>query len=692
MRKLFFAICFTVFSINQAIADVHTLDTAAENRQKPSTVDPFQAVEGMPNPNNLDEVINFFKKRFQNAHVSTRDQMGDLSKPGTIDIQHSKEYIDDMQEQKKSTFEKIYDAAMQRISGENVQDNKNTQTIFYRQVQDEAPQIQQIPSDLAVVDVMLPTGNKIIAPAMEHIPYILTTINILPTGLIKIDEEITVIANNQKLRNGFVKILPKFSTSRAKVKKKLDIELASVSVNGDNVAHYLEEIGDKIYIKPVKKYTLAPGVYNYKFSYFLDRKLWYYDDFTEFYWDVSGSYLNLVVSSANTILSVSEGKSFLSQSVLTGYPKQLSAQRAVSAKLDDHALGFASTTPLMPGEGMHILVSLDKNTFLAPDINRSFAWFVTDYGDILFSVFGLLSILISYMISWQYIKKNKSKASVSFSNNATNNRYLIKNIFDAKSFVAFLLDMKKKQYIDILKQDGNILLIKKTDDLSALKKGEKKALNNLFLGKDSVISATVPNMLKFKRAYQEIEKSTLTAFKHLNIKLNVGYLAFSIGMLLLAISAIALIAINPIQTAILLISSIATIAFYTYILKKKFNSKILSYIIKFFGTVFIIFAILLMSVYIHFISAVILALIIYIIFEYSSLFTKRGGLLKNKIKDVEKIKTYLEKNVLTISISQEFVNQQANIYAFELDTLYTPNDKNKKAYLLDIAKELENMI
>ena len=692
MRKLFFAICFTVFSINQAIADVHTLDTAAENRQKPSTVDPFQAVEGMPNPNNLDEVINFFKKRFQNAHVSTRDQMGDLSKPGTIDIQHSKEYIDDMQEQKKSTFEKIYDAAMQRISGENVQDNKNTQTIFYRQVQDEAPQIQQIPSDLAVVDVMLPTGNKIIAPAMEHIPYILTTINILPTGLIKIDEEITVIANNQKLRNGFVKILPKFSTSRAKVKKKLDIELASVSVNGDNVAHYLEEIGDKIYIKPVKKYTLAPGVYNYKFSYVLDRKLWYYDDFTEFYWDVSGSYLNLVVSSANTILSVSEGKSFLSQSVLTGYPKQLSAKRAVSAKLDDHALGFASTTPLMPGEGMHILVSLDKNTFLAPDINRSFAWFVTDYGDILFSVFGLLSILISYMISWQYIKKNKSKASVSFSNNATNNRYLIKNIFDAKSFVAFLLDMKKKQYIDIIKQDGNILLIKKTDDLSALKKAEKKALNNLFLGKDSVISATVPNMLKFKRAYQEIEKSTLAAFKHLNIKLNVGYLAFSIGMLLLAISAIALIAINPIQTAILLISSIATIAFYTYMLKKKFNSKFLSYTIKFFGTVFIIFAILLMSVYIHFVSAVILALIIYIIFEYSGLFTKRGGLLKNKIKDVEKIKTYLEKNVLTISISQEFVNQQANIYAFELDTLYTPNDKNKKAYLLDIAKELESMI
>ncbi|MBE6451464.1 MAG: DUF2207 domain-containing protein [Alphaproteobacteria bacterium] len=691
MRKLFFAICFIIFSSTLAKADVTTLDEAAQNRSTPQNSDPFQPVDGMPDPKNLEEVISFFKKRFENANISTLEEMGDLSKPGAMDIQHSAEYISDLANQKKSTFEKIYDAAMQRISGEKTQNNTE-QTLFYNLAQNNFEQQLAVPTDFPVVDVVLPTGNKIMAPAMEHIPYILTSINILPTGLVKVDEEITVIANNQKLQNGFVKVLPKFSTSRTKVKKKLDIDLINVSINGENVAHILEEIGDKIYIKPIEKYTLAPGVYNYKFSYFLDRKLWYYNDFTEFYWDVTGSYLNLVIGSANAIVSVADGKSFLSQSVLTGYNKRLSSDRAVIANLDSNALGFASTTPILPGEGMHILVSLDKNTFLSPDINRSFVWFVTDFGDMLFATFGLLAILGAYILSWAYIKKNKSKTGAVFNNSAAGNRYFLTNNFDAKSFVGFLLEMKKKQYIDIQKQENNILLIKKTDNLSALKKGEKKALNQLFSGKDSVISAGLPNALKFKRAYKELEKSIVSAVKFFSLKLNIGYLVFSVLMLLLSTVAIAMLAINPIQTGVILVSSIIAIAFYTHMLRKKFNSKIVSYIVKFFSSAFIVFSVLLMSVYIHFVSAVILAAIVYIIFEYSTMFIKRGGLLKNKIKDIEKLKSYLESNVSSISISQEFANQQANIYVFELDNLFTKTDKNKKHYLLDVAKEIENIL
>ena len=691
MRKLFFAIYFIIFSTNSVNAKVETLDSAAQDRKTPQYTDPFQSITGMPDPNNLEEVISFFRNRFKNASVSTKEQMGDLSKLGTMDIQHSEEYIKELQQQNKSTFEKIYEAAMQRIS-DNAQPNNRQQTVFYNQLQNNIEQIPQEAADLAVVDVVLPTGTKIIAPAMEHIPYILTSINILPTGLIKIEEEITVIANNQKLRDGLIKILPKFSTSRTKVKKKLDIDLISVSVNGKYIDHILEEIGDKIYIKPIEKYTLAPGVYNYKFSYFLDRKLWYYDDFTEFYWDVSGSYLNLVIGSANAIVSISDGKNFLSQNTFIGHANKLSNNRTVIAKLDSNALGFASATPLLPGEGMHILVSLDKNAFLAPDINRTFVWFVTDYGDIFFALLGLVFILGAYMLSWSYIKKNKTKTPITFNNSAPSNRYFIKNIFDSRSFVAFLLDMKKRQFIDIQKQDNNILLIKKTDNFSSLKKGERKALNNLFLGKESVINANISNALKFKRAYQELKKSTLSGVKRLGLKLNIGYLGFSVGMFILAIIAISMLGINGWQSAIVLISSSMTISFYTYMLKKKFRSKTVSCIIKFFGTIFIIFSILLMSIYIHLISAIILTSIIYTIFEYSALFTKRGGLLKNKIKETEKLKSYLEKNVLSISISKEFVNQQANIYAFEIDDLYIKTDKNRKFYLLDIAKEIENII
>ncbi len=694
MKKLFFAICFIVsitFSLS-AFSAVSTINEAELEQAASKKIDPFQPVEGLPDPDNLTEVINFFKKRFQNANVSTAEQMGDLSKPNSMNIQHSKEYIEDLQKEKKSTFEKIYEQAMNRISGEDTSAQNQSNTIFYTSNQKQ-PAIQDIiPSDTPVVNVLLPNGKQILAPALEHIPYLLTSINILPTGLIQIDEEITVIANNKKLKNGVIKILPKFSKSRSGVRKKLDINLLNVTVNGKNIPYVLEEIGDKIYIKPQQKYNLTPGVYNYKFSYFLDRKLWYYDDFTEFYWDVSGSYLNLVIGSANAIVSIADGKSFLSQNIMIGYPKTLSVRRAVVAKLDTNALGFASITPILPGEGMHILVSLDKNVFLSPDINRSFVWFITDYGDILFSVFGLLAVVISYMLSWNYIKKNKSKLSASFKNTAATARYFIYNIFDKKSFIAQLIELKKKQYIDIQKQDDTLLLIKKTDNLSKLSKRERKSLNNLFTGKDSVISATNANSLKFKRAYDELEKQHHLSIKKLNFKLNFGYLAFSIGMLILIEIAISMLGINTWQTAAILLSSSITIAFYTYMLKRKFNSKILKYIIKTFGVIFIIFAVLFMSIYIHLISAIILAMIIYAIFEYSSLFSKRGGLLKNKIKEMNNLKEYLEKNVTIISTSQDFVTQQAYIYALDLEHLYAKNDFNKKAYVLDDVKKIETLL
>lgn len=694
MRKLFFAICFIVsmifsFSTFSAVSTITEVEVQQESSKK---LDPFQPVEGMPNPNNLEEVISFFKKRFQTVNVSTAEEIGDLNKTNSMNIQHSKEYIENLQKENRSTFEKIYDEAMKRISGEDDSSQTQSQTVFYTQNQDRLIEETILQPDIDVVNVILPNGSKILAPAKEHIPYLLTSINILPTGLIQINEEITVVANNQKLKNGVIKILPKFSRSRAGVKKKLDIDLLSVSINGEEIPYILEEIGDKIYIKPQQKYTLAPGVYNYKFSYLLDRKLWYYDDFTEFYWDVSGSYFNLVIGSANAIVSIADGKNFLSQNVMTGFPSQLSPNRTVVAKLDTNALGFASITPLWPGEGMHILVSLDKDVFLSPDINRNFIWFITDYGDIFFAVLGLLAIVISYMISWNYIKKNKSKLSASFKNTASAARYFVYSVFDKKSFVAHLMELKKKQYIDIQKQDETVLLVKRTDNLSKLSKKEKKALNHLFAGKDSVISATSPNALKFTRAYSELKKLHDSSIKNLNLKLNLGYLMFSIGMLVLVEIAISMLGINPWQTAAVILSSSITIAFYTYMLKKRFNSKILNYIVKCFGSIFILFAILFMSVYIHLISSIIIAVIIYSIFEYSAIFSKRGGLLKNKIKEINNLKTYLENNVSIISISQDFINQQAYIYALDLEKFYAKNDFNKKVYILDDVKKIEALL
>lgn len=695
MKKNFLAICFmTVFLTEAAFAavtEMNEMDKPSENRGQ--TID-ISLPEGMPDPNNVDEVISFFKERFRKASVNRVQSNEDLSRSESMNIQHSAEYIQQMQEQNKSVFEKIYDNAMGRISGSDQANTKPSETVFYQmntnQVQNPVENLQS--PDIPVVNVTLPTGNKIIAPAREHIPYMLSSYDLLPTGLIQVREDVTVVANGQKLKNGLIKIVDKNSVSRAGVRKKIDMQLLSVTVNGQEVPYVLEEIGDKIYIKPKQEYILTPGVYTFTFNYLLDRKLWYYDDFSEFYVDVTGSYLNMVITSANAIVSVPDGRNFISQNVIVGKEGRFSDRRAIVASLDGNALGFASVTPLLPGEGMHLLVSLDKDVFLEPDWNRRFAWFVTDYGDILFSLAGLLAILLSYMLSFRYLRRRKTLQKSTSVLSPVSLRYLSQRRFDGRAFVSGLLELVRKNFIDIQSQDNTILLIKKTDNLRALERHEKKAVNSLFPGKENVLQASSIQALKFKRAMDAMEKGAKLSAKLASLKSNIGYLFFSVGMLILSEIAISLLAVNPLQMSFILFSGTLMIAFYIWIFRRKFQNKILQSVVKILAVVFILFAILLISVYVKLISAVFIAAMVYCIFDFETLFSKQGGLVKSKIQEAEDMKKYLIANADTINKSQLFNNRQSYIFALDVERYYPQNQYNQYVYKLDLAEKILSLI
>ena len=138
------------------------------------------------------------------------------------------------------------------------------------------------------------------------------------------------------------------------------------------------------------------------------------------------------------------------------------------AKGEDNTLGFVAQSPLFVGEGMHIIISLPKTDLLPPDWGKRFSWFITDYGDILFALFGLAAILVSYIISWQYISAGRSKLKIGMHRTAPMLRYLIKGKFDKVSFVAYLLELFRKNIIDIQESDGEVMLIKKTYDFSQI--------------------------------------------------------------------------------------------------------------------------------------------------------------------------------------------------------------------------------
>lgn len=691
MKKLFLAICFTLCLLvsKQSVAEVSTIQEAEIESREPKAIEPIKLV-GLPNPKNVQEVRAFFKKRFQTAIVSDSTDLGDLNKTNAMDVQHSSEYIATMQEKKKSAFQKIYERALGRI--DKPQAEFSPDTVFYEQVKKQDLVGNRPLPDIKVVGVTLPNGEKVLAPAREHIPYLLVSYDILPTGSVNVDEEVVVVANGEKLKNGLLKLMPKYTTSRSKVKKKLDITLLSVTINGKEVPYRLTEIGNNIVFEPKKTETLEAGVYTYRFKYLLDRKLWYYDEFTEFYTDITSGYPNLVVGSANAIVSVPDGRNFMSQLSMTGYPKYLSTNRTVIAHLSSNALGFASLTPVNAGEGMHILTSLDKAIFNKPGLGQRFVWFVTDYGDTFFALLGFLAIFLSYFFSWKMIKENKSRLSIHFRQTASLNRYILNNVYDKRSFVSALLDLVRYKTIDIINENKTIILVKKTDQTQNLPLGLKKLSEMLFSRNDSSLEVKSKNNLKFDRAISAHEKYIKRYFKFLAWRLNTFYLIFSLSMLALTVLAISYIAINPLEISLILTAAVLTIMFYLWILRYPFASKLMKYVVWPLSCIFVLITIMLLSVYVHFLCALLIAATVYVILEYSSRLSAKNGLIKNKMLDLEKLKKYLSINAPLISKGIEFEIQQPNIFAFELEDKYELNSKNEDIYRLNLAKEILKLI
>ncbi len=422
------------------------------------------------------------------------------------------------------------------------------------------------------------------------------------------------------------------------------------------------------------------------FQYLVDRQLWQYNDFNEFYWDATGSRWNLIIGKAMVSIRLPGSSKPLSSLVFLGYPDELTSAGTMMSE-HKNVLGFAALVPLYIGEGMHVIVALPKTDFVPADRNRRLTWFLEDYGDILVATVGLLSILISYYLSWKYIAKNNLKNSNSFKRGAPLMRYLAMGVFDKISFAAFLLELYRKNIIDIQRGDKDILLVKRTDNLSSLERKERKAVNALFSRSEAVLALNAANQLKLKRAYKQVEANTLRKVKQLALKLNIGYLLFSIGMLLVAEAAMALLNINSGQAFAVLTACTVTIAFYLWVLKTKFKYRWLGFLGKVFAVIIIAFSVLVMSAYLHLVSAVMILAAVYVIFAYTSVFAKRSGLIKSNVKDAQQYREYLIRNAETIKLGRDFLNQQANILALDTAEFFEPAPAIKDYYKLDLMTE-----
>ncbi len=701
MRKLFFAIYFItgIMLIATAWAGTRELiDPVEINKVKNNQdISSPQKVEktNQDIPATKEEFIEYIRER---AKKATKSKRSEIDGESGLSVIHSEEYIAQQAQSNKSTFQKMYEEALSKVTLDEYthpiedlrptapSDGKLNSQMALENIQQQSQKL-----GFEVINIDLPNGQRVTAPAKEHIPYMSSKIDIMPDGMIRIKDTVTVIANGQKLKYGLVKALPKYSVSRNGVKNSTIPYLNSVKINNTDIQYTIKDAFDRFLIVPKKQLPLQPGIYTYEFDYILDRKLWYYKDFNEFYWDVTGSYWNLAISTAIAAVRLPINVKPIGQNLMVGFlPNEITEQGTViSMNTRTNSLGFASEMPLLAGEGMFVLVRIPKSGFIEPDFNKKFKWFVEDYGEMLFALLGLIMILGAYWISWKNIDRSaKDSAKIKFKRTPALYRMLAKGIYDKVSFGAFLIEIFQKGAINIVNENGKISLVKRTDNLSKFDYYYKKAIKQIFGSKKTTFAVENSSAITLNKASKLIEKDTHKRLKWLLLKLNAGYVIFSCIMLLAAELAIAMLKVDTWQIFGVLVASTITIAFYWWILFAKINNKVLSIVAKSFAAVLIIISALVMTAYIHVVPVLLIVAMIFVIFKYSRLFAKRDGLIRHNVVDAKNMAEHLKNDAEQIVLGQQFAINQPNIFALGAQSAYTKNKNIGDVYKMDIVEDI----
>ena len=668
MKKFFLSIIL-IISLTLSQNATSSVESIASPKPKPAINKEKQIKElqnlykEIPDMNDKEAFKKYIEERLKKVSIANvkEDELGTPSSTSVVDI-------DEPQNKTLSAYEKIHQ--------ENIRKSKLTDTLnnglqiegkFYREVK-KAPQ-KFIP-DFPYVTVKLSETKEILAPAEEHIAYMLTTINIENIGLIRVTEEFIFVSNNKGFPQGFFRILPKYTYSRNNTKRRIDFTLDSVTINNKEYKYKVTEIGNHLHIEPQTPISLPTGIYTYKFNYIIDRTIWSYKNFDEFYWDITGKTIKNVIGSTNAVVILPKGNQFLGQNVTASLQTGFDDTRVTMTTLDDHSIGFADTQALGVGEDIHLLLTLDKSTITPPTLTKRFLYLIQDYGMEIFCFLAFLAILISYKISLSQVYKNQDKTNVKIKKTPSFSRLLNLNIHDKNSLGAELLNLHSKKIIDFVINKDEIIIAKKTDSTKNLSSQEKKLLNILYPTTETTISSKTA-LLKLKRAYNYLHKTNLTRLILLKLKLNMFYIIFSFSMLFLGIIFASQIAINSSHTFLVITTCSILIIPYMIIYFITFQKKWINLFVKLISILSIIAISAWLSIYTSKTYSIMLIFSIYTIIKYYHLFSKRNGLLRNKIKETLEHKSYLQKNTELQSLAKDFPTKISYIYAYSLENKYS---------------------
>ena len=271
-------------------------------------------------------------------------------------------------------------------------------------------------------------------------------------------------------------------------------------------------------------------------------------------------------------------------------------------------------------------------------------------------------------------------------------RSILVGKYDRIALVAQLLDLYRKNAIDITQSENRMFLHKRNVDKSKLQKHEQKALKTMFAKNVNDLEINNTNNVILKKVYRLLSKNNSKQIKKYHIIHNISYILFSCAMLLLTEIFISFISINFAQTLIILLATTLLYAFYIWILRHRFKHWYITLPIKLFALTCLVMIWVFSSIYIGAITSFLIMIMLTIIFAFTHIFGEQNNFINEAKSAITNYKEYLMSNADAINLSRDFINQQSSIFALDIVEYFPQNVSNKNYYKLDIAENIKQAL
>ena len=348
-------------------------------------------------------------------------------------------------------------------------------------------------------------------------------------GTLEVTEEITVISKGHKIKRGIFRDFPTKYKDKAGNRVKVDFIVHEVLRNGSPEPYIVQNKSNGKRIRTgSKNIFLRPGEHTYTLKYQTNRQIGFFKDFDELYFNAIPQDWGFPIDKAEVKLILPEGSKILQYIAYTGAHGK-NNKHYTAIHLAQNVIQFTNTRPFISREGMTISVAWPKDIVIEPTKIEKTNYFLKDNSVVLVLLSGLILLLCYYLYAWNRVGRDPEQGTIIPHYKPPENfspagvRYVLNMCFDKRSFTAAIVNMAKKGYLDIIEQDNEFSLKKKSAETSKLTQGEKVLAEKLFKAKD-IITLENEEHSRFRSAIIGLKKELKKEFRIHYFNLNLSWL------------------------------------------------------------------------------------------------------------------------------------------------------------------------